>query len=143
MRLFLVPLSLSLIAAPLLRAQAGSSADQRAIQGDWTMVSASINGTTYPNTTGTRHVAGDTTTVTVNGSVLMQAVFTLDPSTTPKSVDYAVIGGSLEGAHLLGIYRLDGSTLTFCITGPGGTRPTEFGTTTGDGRTCSEWKRQP
>ncbi|HEV8125569.1 MAG TPA: TIGR03067 domain-containing protein [Gemmatimonadales bacterium] len=142
MRLLLIPLSLSLIVAPL-RAQDEASADQGALQGDWTMVSASINGATYPNSTGTRHVAGDTTTVTVNGTVLMSAIFTLNPSTQPKSVDYAVIGGSLEGQHLLGIYRLEDSTLTFCITGPGGVRPTEFATTAGDGRTCSEWKRQP
>jgi len=141
MRLFLVPLSLSLIAVPL-RAPNGPSADQRALQGDWTMVSASVNGATYPNTTGTRHVVGDTTTVMVNGELLLRAIFTLDPSASPKSIDYSVIGGALEGAHLVGIYRLDDSTLTFCMTSPGGTRPTAFETETGDGRTCTEWRRE-
>ena len=140
MRLVLVPLGLSLIAHPL-RAQSSPSPDQRALQGDWTMVSASINGAAY-QTTGTRHVVGDTTTVIVNGQLLMQAIFTLDPSTSPKSIDYQVIGGALEGSHMVGIYRLDGGTLTFCMTSPGGTRPTEFETASGDGRTCSEWQRK-
>jgi len=137
----LFPLGLLLIAVPL-RAQDGASADQHALQGEWTMVSASVNGATYPNTTGTRHVVGDTTTVIVNGQLLMQAVFSVDPSASPKSIDYSVFAGALNGAHLLGIYRLDGSTLTFCMTSPGGIRPTGFETENGDGRTCTVWRKE-
>lgn len=142
MRLSLIPLGLSLIAVPL-RAQVGSSADQRALQGDWTMVSATQNGVTYPAIDGTRHVSGDTTTITVNGQLLMRARFTLDPTANPKAIEYEVIEGAAAGAHLHGIYLVADSTLTFCMASPGADRPTEFDSKDGDGRTCSEWKRKP
>ncbi len=126
---------------PLVAQGSAASEDTKAIQGDWTMVSATLNGQTYAGVSGTRHVAGDTTTVTVNDQLLMRAIFLLNPSASPKTIDYQILEGATAGSHQVGIYQLSDSTLSFCIASPGGTRPTEFESKAGDGRTCSAWKR--
>lgn len=131
---------LTLFATGPLSAQADGS-DQRALQGDWTMVSARLNGQTFTGMAGTRHVSGDTTTVTVNGELLMRATFTLNPAANPRAIDYQILEGPTAGAHQLGIYQISDSTLSFCMGSPGGTRPTEFESNAGDGRTCSVWRR--
>ena len=128
-----------LVAAGSVEAQT----DLQRLQGDWTMVSATLDGTAYPGASGTRHVSGDTTTVTVNGQLLMRARFILRPATNPKAIDYQILEGATAGSNHLGIYQVGDSTLTFCLASPGAARPTEFASTAGDGRTCSEWKRKP
>lgn len=128
---------------PAGRLAAQADADRQALQGDWTMISATRDGQAVPPSAGTRHVSGDTTTVTVNGELFMRARFTLNRATVPGAIDYDVLAGPTAGAHQLGIYRLADSTLTFCIAAPGVLRPTEFNTRMGDGRTCSVWKRSP
>ena len=136
-------LLLSLITAgPLAAQDSAAAADLRALQGHWTMVSATMDGVTYREVSGERNVSGDTTIVHVNDQLLMWARFSLDPSTSPKSIDYQILEGAYVGRSLLGIYRVGDSTISFCIAAAGAARPTEFTTTTGDGRTCSEWKRK-
>ncbi len=134
-------LLLACLATSRLAAQ--GQADRQALQGDWTLMSATRDGQTVPAPDGTRHVSGDTTTVTVNGQLFMRARFRLSPATVPRAIDYDVLEGPAAGAHQLGIYQLADSTLTFCIAGPGEPRPTEFASREGDGRTCSVWKRSP
>ncbi len=126
---------------PLVAQGSAGSGDLKALQGDWTMVSATLNGQTFSGVSGTRHVAGDTTTVTVNDQLLMRAIFVLNPSASPKTIDYQILEGATAGSHQAGIYQLSDSTLSFCIASPGGARPTEFASKGGDGRTCSAWKR--
>lgn len=126
---------------PLVAQGSATSADFTALQGDWTMVSATSNGATYNGISGTRHVSGDTTTVTVNDQLLMRAIFVLNPAASPRTIDYQVLEGATAGAHQVGIYQLADSTLRFCVASPGGARPTEFESKAGDGRTCSAWKR--
>ena len=92
---------------------------------------------------GSKRVAkGDEITVMLQGQLFMKAKFTLDPSKTPKTIDYSVTGGPYAGKTQLGIYELDGDKVKFCFSTPGKERPTDFTTKANDGRTLSIWKRE-
>src|SRR5262249_5435629 len=67
--------------------------------------------------------------------------FHLDPTKQPKAIDFFYLDG--DAKPMLGIYRLDGDTLTLCWntepTKPGD-RPTEF-STKGKKWTLAVWQR--
>jgi uncharacterized protein (TIGR03067 family) len=135
------------VAAPSVLAGQSEAAkqDMAQLQGEWSMATAggggqSVLGSMFKNSR--RVCKGDETSVTVGGQLLMRATFSLDPSKTPKTIDYHVTAGSNSGKDLLGIYELDGDTVRFCFSAPGFARPTDFDSKPGDGRTASRWKRE-
>ena len=122
-----------------------SKTDTTRLQGDWSMVSGSADGYAMPDAmraTAKRVCAGNETTVTVGGQILLKAKFTLDASRKPKTIDYEMTGGTTKGKTQLGIYELDGDTVKFCFAAPGSARPIEFTSKPGDQRTLSVWKRE-
>jgi len=52
--------------------------------------------------------------------------FTLNPSASPKTLDATGTSGKYAGKTYLGIYKLDGDTLEWCVAPPGKERPKEF-----------------
>jgi|ERR1043166_3576605 uncharacterized protein (TIGR03067 family) len=122
---------------------AGVKADLAQLQGEWTMVSGSADGTPMPDLmlpNSKRVCKGNETTITVGGQLFMRAKFVLDPSKTPKTIDYEMIDGPTKGSRQYGIYELKGGTVRFCFASPGAPRPADFSTRAGDGRTISVWK---
>lgn len=77
-----------------------------------------------------------------------QGILKLDAGTKPKTLDVRAVL-PWNGTHL-GVYNLDGDTLTWCRSKAltpeeaetGKDRPTDFSTTSGDGRTLMVYKRQ-
>jgi uncharacterized protein (TIGR03067 family) len=65
----------------------------------------------------------------------------LDPTCDPPSIDLIPDGGQARGQHVLGIYRLDGDTLTTCIADAGRPRPTEFAAGPGSKQTLMTFRR--
>jgi uncharacterized protein (TIGR03067 family) len=55
-----------------------------------------------------------------------EGTFTLDPKMEPKTIDHKVTAGRYKGKTFLGIYKIDGDSLTICEGNPDGERPTEF-----------------
>ena len=117
----------------VLAARADDSAaakkDQAQLQGEWTMVSGERDGQPFPAdfTQGSRRVArGDETTVTLQGQIFMKAKVAIDPSKSPKAIDYAVTAGKYAGKTQLGIYELEGDKVKYCFAIPGRERPARF-----------------
>ncbi len=131
--------------APLAaQATPAAPADLARLQGQWSMVSGSIEGLALPAeyvTSGKRVAVGDTVTVTFGGRLFMKAAVTLNPSRSPKEIDYHVSGGDTAGALQLGIYQIAGDTVRFCFAAPNAPRPTAFTSSAGDGRVLSVWVR--
>jgi uncharacterized protein (TIGR03067 family) len=118
--------------------------DQDRFQGEWTMVSGERDAQPFPAefTQNSKRVAsGDEVTVIIQGQLFMKAKFKLDPSKTPKTIDYQLTAGNYAGNTQLGIYELKDDTVKFCFGTPGKPRPLEFATKPGDGQTLSVWKK--
>src|SRR5262245_8218194 len=119
--------------------------DLAQLQGEWSMVSGSADGQSMPEQMlkqMKRICKGDEVTTTMAGQVFFKAKIAIDPSKKPKTIDYEMTEGFTKGQKQLGIYELDGDTLKSCFGGAGATRPTDFTSKPGDGRTLSVWKRE-
>jgi uncharacterized protein (TIGR03067 family) len=55
----------------------------------------------------------------------------LDPAKTPKTIDFTHSEGPDKGKTEPGIYKMEGETLTYCVTDIGKERPTAFATKEG------------
>ena len=106
------------------------------------MVSGSADGQAMPESMRKqmkRVFKGNDLTVTMGDQIFLTAKITVDPSKTPKGMDYNMTGGFTKGQKQLGIYELDSDTFKSCFAKPGAERPTDF--KAGEGRTVSVWKR--
>jgi uncharacterized protein (TIGR03067 family) len=115
------------------------------LEGEWAMVSGTANGMDMPAdmVKSAKRVAKDgVTTVTIDGQVYLKAKFTIDQSKKLKTIDYDMTEGPTAGKKQLGIYKVDGDTMTFCFAAPGEARPTEFTAPPGSDRTLGVWKKE-
>ena len=117
----------SLLAATAVRAD-GLDGDRKAIQGTWTIMSAEMRAEKKADLVGgTFTFAGDRVTIRVKGkAAATEGAFKLDPEAKPKRLDITPTG---KEKPLLGIYMLDGDTLTVCMADkPEEDRPAKFET---------------
>jgi len=119
--------------------------DMAQLQGEWSMVSGTADGQPMPDDMCKqmkRVCQGNEATTTMGGRVFLKAKITIDPSKTPKTIDYQMTEGFTKGKTQLGIYELEGDTFKSCFAAPGSERPKDFTTKPGDGRTVTVWKRE-
>jgi uncharacterized protein (TIGR03067 family) len=122
-------------------ATAADSVDE--MSGEWQMVSCIRDGYTLEPMlvkSGRRIGRGGETTTMFGKQVFMKARYTLDATQNPKTIDYAITDGASKGKTQYGIYEMDGELLRICYAGPGKSRPTDFTSATGDGKTVTVWK---
>ena len=69
--------------------------------------------------------------------------FTIDPSATPKGIDFTATDGPAKGLTFRGIYAFEGATLKICrsVSSEGG-RPAEFKTRPGSDTILYVYERQ-
>src|SRR5262249_33921941 len=82
-------------------------------------------------------------TVYINGGVYLKAKYKIDPTKTPKTIDYMLTDGQGKGMTSLGIYELneENDTLKCCFAFPGKDRPEEFSSRKGSQRTLTTWRK--
>src|SRR5258708_4677356 len=146
MRTMLVGLAVCLLCAAGSRGADGDAVkkDMAALEGEWSMVSGERDGGAVPDDllkSAKRVTKAGETTVSFGDQVFMKAKYTVDPSKTPKAIDYEVSEGPNKGKKVLGIYKVDGDTATFCFAQPDKERPTKFETKEGSGLTLSTWQK--
>jgi uncharacterized protein (TIGR03067 family) len=127
---------------PVERADEADAGPATELEGEWAMISGSMDGHAMEASLvkiGRRVVKGNQLTVLFGGQVFLKGRFTLDPSKSPKHIDYAITSGTGAGATQSGIYEINGKTLKLCMAAASGARPTDFISSKGNGRTLTLW----
>lgn len=108
------------------------------LQGEWQMVSCLRSGEPLPPSflkNGVRKISGIETTLNFGKQLFHQG--TLSQDGLPNTFEL-----QSEGAPQLGIYKLDGDTLTTCLAAPGRPRPGKYESTREGGQTLTIWRRR-
>lgn len=111
-----------------------SEIDLQALQGPWEQIALEDSGVLNPPDEhgapgALTTIAGHQfTVVTPEGTVLLAGSFTLDASTTPKSITWIDSMGADQGKQLPASYTLEGDHFVFIAGDEGCDRPTEFRT---------------
>jgi uncharacterized protein (TIGR03067 family) len=120
--------------------------DLAALQGVWQQVGLEVDGVADPP--DSYSAPGALTTFTgnqfavraVDGTLLLAGTFTLDATTTPRSVTWIDSMGPDTGKQLPSSYLLDGDHFVFIAGDEGAPRPTVF--RTGPGQTMRTFARR-
>lgn len=110
-----------------------SESELKKLQGLWKQIDCEIDG--YANQVDEygpevyTEIIGNSFTVTRgDGAIVISGSFTLDPSQTPKAIDWTDTFGVDAGKTFPAIYFLEDDRFVFCATDPGKNRPTAFRT---------------
>ena len=125
-------------------AAASSKAPASIFEGEWKLVSAVMDGKPMEESMVQwvkRVSIGDETTVYAGPQVMLKVKFTIDPSQSPKAIDYLGLAGNVKGKTQLGIYEFEGDLLKFNVAAPGDPRPTKFELPKGARGTLTIWKK--
>jgi uncharacterized protein (TIGR03067 family) len=125
-----ISLAALLVALQLAAAGDGEKGD-KALQGTWKAVKATVSGKEDKEAGKYRLIfKGDKFTLEYAGKAVAKGQIKLDPSKNPKYIDLAIEKGKDDadkGKTIWGIYKVDGDKLTWCsVTSGMNDRPTEF-----------------
>jgi uncharacterized protein (TIGR03067 family) len=136
---------LVVIGLALWSVSADDKKDSELLQGTWTMASLEANGEKVEGelVDNARLVVKDERYTATLGDQTLSSKFKVDPSKSPKEIDFTYTDGELKGETVKGIYKLEGDTYTMCrALLPDGDRPAEFKTSADSNRILVVWKRQ-
>jgi uncharacterized protein (TIGR03067 family) len=72
----------------------------------------------------------------------IEATTKIDPTKSPKTIDFTFTAGELQGKTALGIYEINDDTFRYCRAAPDKPRPTEFSAKEGSDQTLAVYKRE-
>jgi uncharacterized protein (TIGR03067 family) len=117
-----------------LAAAHGDGTDLERLQGTWHRVSVTVDGkdrSAHEVRGQPMVIKGDQYTLTMD--TIRRGTVLIDPTTSPKRIDFLSTEGPHKGKVLPGIYKVEGNSWTYCIVLPGGDRPREFSSKPGSG----------
>ena len=142
-RFSVVVLSMALMAV-LGDSDADANAkDLEKMQGDWAVVSVVRDGVKEEDDNAQslfRTVKGNQYTVFLFDKAVGNGTFKIDATKKPKTIDS--FPANLAGKALLGIYQIEGDTITTCYAAAGKARPAEFSSKKGSEHTLMVWERE-
>lgn len=115
-------------------------------QGTWFVTSSIYDGQEAPTNVLSsikRIVDGDHVVWERDGKRFAGTRIELDPSHVPKTIDVIPDGGQNRDERVLGIYKIDGNTLTICMAAPGKPRPNKWKADKDSGCTLRTFRREP
>jgi uncharacterized protein (TIGR03067 family) len=119
-------------------------ADREKIQGVWKVRALVDNGNEQPPADHEKlriHFTARHVTFTL-GDQKREGAYKLDPSRKPPRIEIELTDGPSKGRKDSGVYRLEGDTLTLCLTlKPGEEPPADFTSKAGSGRTLFTLER--
>jgi uncharacterized protein (TIGR03067 family) len=134
------------VAVGLLAAAPGKDEkdDLKKLEGDWIFSSWDHAGQPLPaeaRETAKLTVKGDKYTFHFN-DLTEEGTIKLDPGKKPATIDLAITEGEDKGKTQVGIYKIDGDTITVCLAAPGAKdRPIDFKSTEENGHILATIKR--
>jgi uncharacterized protein (TIGR03067 family) len=105
------------------------SATPTELEGEWSLVFGFLNGKPMDALAvqyGVRSFRGNRTVLKFGPQTYIDAMFALDPSQSPRAIDYSHTKGIYAGKKQLGIYECDGATLKLSTAPPEEPRPSDF-----------------
>jgi len=140
MKLILALCALSFVSSPVC-----PTMNAEEIQGEWSCVSAVIDGKPLPKSTVMAlrlKLTADRFRTERESEVLFDSTYTLNSSAEPRQINMTGTEGDLAGKEAQGIYLLEGNTLKICYTMPGQRRPATFESLPGSKAYLITWTRQ-
>jgi uncharacterized protein (TIGR03067 family) len=139
----LAVLSVGLLGLSVAAQDKKGAGDAASIQGTWKVEEYTKNGTAVPAEEAKQlrlTVADGKMTVRMGEQEVARATYKIDPSKTPKQIDFSPEGA--EGMTQEGIYELTGDGLKLCMGRPGKGRPKEFKSEAGGEQSLVVLKRE-
>jgi uncharacterized protein (TIGR03067 family) len=135
------PVALLVLTAWLLVAADAPDKELEKLQGNWTLASLET-GDGQSLSDGTLTIKGDKYEARV-GEFTVKATIKVDPSKSPKAIDFTYSEGPSEGQTIKGIYSLEGDTFKFYRPLQAGEdRPAKIPSEPGPGMLLVVYKRQ-
>ena len=121
--------------------------DRDAIAGKWSIARLVVDGKpSKPADVRQLFVVNEANgdwSLTSDNKVVAKGTSKLDPTTTPKSIDFVTVGGDDDGKKYLGIYQVGKSGRKMCFALEGDERPTRFNSKAGSDHVLVEFQRFP